>query len=268
MRRRVRLAVFAALLVVLGLATLPATFRAAWRWRSSNPVRRGIARAEELGCFSCHGVRGAGPGLPDPGLPDKPVPAWAGGEWMMLVEDDAAIRQTILDGISRERAASESAAAERAARELAMPAYRRVLQGSDVEDLIAAFKVLSGMSVAPAGTPAREGQELARRHGCFRCHGAAGSGGLPNPGSLTGFIPGWYGPDFRDLVRDRGEFEAWIRDGKLERLERHPVASRFLGRQRISMPRYAFSAAELDALWAYAGWLAESEGGSAGPRPF
>lgn len=255
-------------LVLAGLLT-PWLVRAYWARRSSNPVRRGIHLARELGCFSCHGELGRG-GLPDPTATAGEVPGWSGGTWMMYVDNDLQIRQTILDGISETRRASASATAERAKQTIVMPAYRTVLDGTDLDDLVAAFHVLSRMSLPAAGTPERRGLELAERWGCFSCHGPAGSGGLPNPGSFTGFVPGWYGADFADLVRDRGEFEAWVREGAIPRLATSRVASHFLARQRLRMPAYrALAPSDLDALWAYTRWLEQSEGGHrGGSRPW
>lgn len=144
-----------------------------------------------------------------------------------------------------------------------MPAYEDRLRGSDLDDLTAAVVVLSGAWVPPADSAARRGRDLTLRWGCTQCHNAGGAGGLPNPGSFSGYVPGWYGRDFADLVRSREEFDAWIRDGGLPRLRAHPVASRFLDSQTLSMPAYPqLGARQLDDLWAYAEWLAATGGGS------
>lgn len=249
--RRLKLlvaAAAAAVAAVLVLAVLsPVAVRMFWRAHASNPVRRGVARAAELGCFHCHGHQGRA-GIPLPPPEEQTVPAWSGGVWMMYVRNDAQIRDYILNG-------SGDLTIE-------MPAYRDVLHGTDLEDLVAAFKALSGMGAPPADTPARRGEQLARSLGCTGCHGPAGSGGLPNPGSFTGFIPGWYGPDFEDLVRSRDEFDAWVRNGSSERIRDSAIASYFVRRQRVAMPSYPRLAdGDLDALWAYVGWLEETGGG-------
>lgn len=253
-RRRAALVAFFVSLAALAAAS-PALVRGGWAIRASNPVRRGVRLAGELGCFSCHGPAGSA-GLPDPGLGGQTVPEWGGMVWMMYVSSDDEVREYILDGVSRKRAASASAREERARAAVRMPAYRDVLDGRDLEDLVAAFRALSGMGRPPSDSPEGRGHDLARRLGCFACHGAAASGGLPNPGSFAGFIPGWYGPDFRDLVRGREEFDAWLREGRIARLERSRLASYFTSRQKLRMPAYAgLTAGELEALWAYAGWL-------------
>ncbi|MBZ5640849.1 MAG: cytochrome c [Acidobacteriia bacterium] len=268
-RRLLPMAGAAALLLVAAAATALPSIRLYWRHASANPVRRGAELARQLGCFSCHGDLG-GSGIPEPGADDRQVPAWSGGLWMMYVKDREEVREFILDGVSRRRAASASARDKRVGAGIRMPAYRRLLRAGQVDDLVAAFEVLSGMKGPPDGTPEERGRDIARTRRCFSCHGPAGSGGLPNPGSFTGFVPGWYGADFADLVRSPGEFETWIRTGGLPRLSSSPVASVFLERQRLGMPSYrALPATDVDDLWAYVSWLARTRGGLEAPdRPF
>jgi len=260
MRKRTvaRLLLVVALLAVVGAALTPWLIHGYWSMRSSNPVRRGVSRAAELGCFHCHGPGGAG-GLPDP-ADELGVPGWGGGVWMMYVSGEREIRGYIVQGSDfKKRSAPDEPGMPRPIR---MPPFGELLRGSDLEDLTAAFKVLSGMVRPADGTAAQRGLALAERWRCFHCHGPAGSGGRPNPGSFAGFIPGWYGADFEDLVRDRGEFDAWVREGSTERLRRGRVASFFTERQRVQMPRYrGMTDDELDDLWAYLRWLASTDGG-------
>ncbi len=258
--RRARWFLIPALVLVVVAAASPWIVRAYWSARSTNPVRRGVQRAAELGCFSCHGQFGSA-GIPDPGAHDTDVPSWSGGVWMMYVENDEEIRDYILDGSAPEQGHG-SAGHDHGTPAIEMPAYKNVLGGSDLEDLVAAFKVLSRMSLPPAGSSARRGHAVAQEWQCFSCHGPAGSGGLPNPASFSGSIPGWYGADFDDLVRNREEFDEWILEGSLSRLENHPIAPFFIRRQRVSMPAYReMRPDELDDLWAYVQWLRETGGG-------
>lgn len=271
--RRLRWLIAGAGMVVLLFALGPWMVSAWWGSRSSNPVRRGVQRAGELGCFACHGEM-AQAGIVDPGDPEEGVPGWGGSVWMMYVQNDEEIRKYILDGSLDDHTGPEDSenpeGAQASSKAIHMPAYRQVLGGSDLDDLVAAFKVLSGMVKPAGGTPARRGRDLARKWDCEACHGAGGSGGLANPGSFTGFIPGWYGADFEDLVRDRAEFDAWVREGSVTRLNNHFLASRYLDSQRISMPTYRnLRPSELDDLWAYTRWLQETGGGHEGkPAPW
>lgn len=117
---------------------------------------------------------------------------------------------------------------------------------------------LAQRAAAAAGNKLLQGEMLARRSNCFRCHGELGQGGLHNAGALKGYIPGYFGTDFalltggarKEVVRE------WIATGSSRRLVEHPVtgflAGFFLDRQAIAMPRFSsLSAAELDLLASY-----------------
>lgn len=269
MRRAIKWLLPAVAVVVLLAAASPWIVATYWSTRSTNPVRRGIERASALGCFHCHGDLGRA-GIPDPGGNEEDVPGWSGGTWMMYVQDEGEIRDFILNG-SEGQAHGEAVFLpdHEEGSEMLMPAYKDILRGGDLDDLVAAFKVLSGMSRPAADSAARRGYDLARHWECFSCHGAAGSGGLSNPGSFTGFIPGWYGADFEEMVETREEFDGWIRHGSIERLLNNPLPAFFMRRQRISMPTYTdFETEDLDNLWAYMQWLAETEGGGGAPVSF
>src|SRR5207245_3417259 len=105
--------------------------------------------------------------------------------------------------------------------------------------------------------PAARGRELVRQHRCESCHGTVGSGGVPNPGSLKGFVPGWLGEDYSDLVRDDAELRQWILEVGIERFARDRLARYFLERQRLQMPFYrtALAPEDADAIVAYIRWL-------------
>lgn len=256
-------------IVLLALAALvlaaPHAVRAYWEWRASNPVRRGLAIAERSGCFSCHGPMGTR-GVGDPGPHGGSVPEWIDGAWAAYVDDAAGVREYVLRGSALRRETPVAAKPSRSRGAIEMPAYAGRLSDEEVRDVVAAFLVVSGMSRPPAGTPAARGHAYAHERGCFACHGPGGSGGLSNPGSMAGFVPGWYGADFRDLVADRGEFETWIREGRSARIEASALGRGFLARQAIRMPAYGeVDPDDLEGLWAYVSWLGDT-GGGVGPE--
>jgi mono/diheme cytochrome c family protein len=239
--------------IALLLGSVPA-MRAYWSWRESNPVRRGAEIARRAGCLSCHGPDGTR-GLPDPGTRDE-VPAWDGGIAMMYVNGEEEVREFILDGVSRRRAAIPSAQTERSKAAIRMPAYRSVLREREVEDLVAYFMAASMMKPIDE-TAASRGRDLVRRFRCESCHGLGGSGGVLNPGSYKGYVPGWLGADYAELVGDESELRQWIHEGGIERLANDRLAIYFLARQRLQMPAYkaALSGEETDAIVSYLKWL-------------
>src|SRR5207245_6121649 len=126
----------------------------------------------------------------------------------------------------------------------------------EVDDLVAYFVVVS--QTAPVDDPrAARGRNLVRQNRCESCHGIGGGGGVPNPGSLKGEVPGWLGEDYTELVRDDGELRQWILQGGIERFARDRLASFFLTRQRLQMPAYraALAPEDADAIGAYIRWL-------------
>jgi mono/diheme cytochrome c family protein len=219
------------------------------------PAARGQRLAAELGCFACHGPGGRG-GMPNPGSEEKEVPAFTEQTQMMYVKSTDDLREYVLDGAPKRRREDPDYRAKMEAAALRMPAYRSFVGTQDVEDLVAYLRAASDQ-ILPEEAAAARGGEVAMRLGCFACHGALGAGGLPNPGSFKGYVPGFWGEDFDELVRDEDELRAWIADGEIERIAKHPVGGAYLRRQAIKMPAYGRFVPEADiaALMSYVRWI-------------
>ena len=100
-------------------------------------------------------------------------------------------------------------------------------------------------------TPALRGEAIARRLGCFACHGSEGRGGILDPGARGGSVPGWDGPTVATYAKDEQEIREWILDGAPRRLEKTDIAG---GRTPlVPMPAYRgrISEQELSDLLAY-----------------
>jgi mono/diheme cytochrome c family protein len=221
------------------------------------PAQRGYEVALRSGCFNCHGPNGVG-GVKNPGSADGEVPGFSGGTPMMWVKSEQELREYILDGAPARKRADPQYKQKMEAQLLAMPAYSGHLSAREVDDLIAYIRAASGL-ITPPDELAAQGQDLAVRLGCFQCHGPMGSGNSDNPGSFKGYIPGWWGKDFRDLVRSDDELRGWIRDGQIPRLRDNPIASYFIRSQRVYMPAYRdfIDAKQLAALMRYVRWVNE-----------
>ena len=233
---------------VVVVATLAVTWVLAPR---PGRVARGGTLVRHLGCEGCHGPGGTG-GVPNPRSDEGEVPALTGGTWMMYVESEDEIGEWILDG--RPSRLGEAAAGPDAL--IQMPAYRGQISRRELADLVAWYKVASGYQ---PGVPKRvtAGRDVARRLGCFGCHGVGGREGVANPGSFKGYIPGWGSPDFDELVLSEGELREWILDGLPERLRTNPIARQFTQQQVVQMPQYrgVLADGELDALSDYILWV-------------
>jgi mono/diheme cytochrome c family protein len=224
------------------------------------PAARGLRLAERLGCFACHGPGGAG-GIANPGSQEGEVPAFVEQTQMMYVTGTDELREYVLDGMPKRRRDEPEYVAQMQQAALHMPAYRPFVTASEVEDLVAYLRATSGQ-ILPKGDPlAFRGAELAIEYECFACHGPLGAGGVANPGSFKGYVPGFWASDFDDLVRDDAELREWLADGKIDRIAEHPIGGWFFRRQALKMPAYGeiLSAEQLDALATYVRWIRKGE---------
>ena len=93
-------------------------------------------------------------------------------------------------------------------------------------------------------SPLIAGEQLARTYHCFQCHGHLGQGGFKNAKSLTGYVPGYFGSDFKTLTSNANpdSVREWIMHGMDSTILEEPVLGRvatfFFGRQAVSMPSY------------------------------
>jgi len=223
-----------------------------------NAAQRGRALAASFGCFNCHGPGGRG-GVPNPGSKGGEVPSFHQGTIMMYAHGDQDLREYILDGAPAAKLARPEYRAEIEAQAIRLPAFRSELSTRQVDDLVTYLRAASGLLAPPDDTPAAKGADVAMSAGCFDCHGDLGIGGMPNPGSLKGYIPGFGGPDFDELVRSDDELRAWIAEGGIPRLREDRLASFFIERQRVQMPAFKdlLQQGDVDALVAYVRWIAQ-----------
>jgi len=220
-------------------------------------VERGLRLAEKMGCFSCHGPRGTG-GMPNPGSKDGEVPSLDGGTIMMYVKNDEEIVEYIRDGLPKRKRQDEEYYGRYQQQAIKMPAYGSFLSEKEIDYLVSFIKASNSMP--EVDREVEEGENLVLRWGCTNCHGPRGGGGMKNPGSFKGYIPGWGGNDFRELVEDERELYSWIKEGRIERFEKNPLASFFMRRQAIKMPAFKnfFTEEEIQAMGKYILWLNRS----------
>ena len=98
------------------------------------------------------------------------------------------------------------------------------LKGQRLVLAVGIVVVLVGVAAAawylrrpPAATSAQRGCRLAGELGCFACHGAGGVGGIADPGSVGGRVPGWEHGAAILYARNAADVRAWIADGRLDR---------------------------------------------------
>jgi mono/diheme cytochrome c family protein len=218
---------------------------------------RGHRLAHSLGCFACHGPEGGG-GTKNPGSQEGEVPAFTEQTQMMYVKTTDDLRAYILDGAPKRRLDDPDYVARMASAALRMPAYRGFVTAAEVEDLVAYLRATSGQIFPEEESKVlARGAELMAEYHCASCHGPFGAGGVPNPGSFKGYIPGFWGEDYDELVRDDEELRRWLADGEIPRITEHPVGGWFFRRQATKMPAYGrfLPPEDIAALAAYVKWL-------------
>lgn len=242
-----------AVLAVVALAAAAAFYH--WRTKNLGAVQRGWGVAHGSGCFTCHGD-GGHRGMPDPGHGLEDVPPFSGGLITMYASSEGEIREWILDGMPKRIRNDPEQLKLREKAIILMPAWRGLIGGRDLEDLVAYVKAASDFET-PKDEHAEEGRQVALKFGCFNCHGPQGRGAMPNVRAFKGYIPSWDGPDFPELVQNDQELRDWILDGGTERLLKNRVARWIFARQPIKMPPYRghITPDEMDRLVDYFRWL-------------
>jgi len=219
-----------------------------------SPVGRGEKLAHQAGCFACHG---RGDGEPRFNLrqandqwADKANPTF----WENGITESKVIVDWITHGVPADRAAKHKKLF------IQMPAYKDRLKPDEI-DAIAAWILAEGLKITqaaaagktPAAAPAKgslgpdqlfvAGDHLARQYGCYQCHGELGQGGVANPDSFKGYIPGLFGQDVAELTAnlDRDEIIYWIDHGRGRAIESGllgQLAKKYFDRQATQMPGY------------------------------
>ena len=250
---RKRLAATFVVVLLVAVSALPLT-RWVLRQRESSPILRGRLLAESQGCVTCHRPW-AQREIPNPGSRWGSVPRLARGNARMYAEDRAEIEQFIRFGAPRAWLDDPTVVARLEKQQVRMPAYEGSLSEDEIADLVAFTSAVERVEL-PGSEIAAKGRDAAWKHGCLVCHGIEGSGGLANPGSLGGFVPGFLGGNFADMVRDEAEFRQWIVDGGIDRYEANPLIRHFLQRQRLEMPSYGEQVSEEAIGWIWQ-WITE-----------
>lgn len=220
-----------------------------------SPVGRGHKLAVQAGCFACHGGGDGEVRFNLRQANDK----WTGKPNPTFWENGITESDVLVDWITNGVPAAQAARHKKLF--IQMPAYKDRLKPDEI-DAIAAWILAEGLKFTqtaaalkekPAATPATKpanedelflaGDQLSRKLGCYQCHGELGQGGIPNPDSLKGYIPGFFGKDFRALTAngDRGEVLYWIDHGRGRAIESGPlgrIAKYYFEGQATQMPGY------------------------------
>jgi mono/diheme cytochrome c family protein len=220
------------LVVLAGLAgAAPVVDRFVWSIGERSGFAEAMASYDRHGCAVCHGGE-------------------IGGVTWRHDGSEPAGQDAILDAVRRGRPLAPGFAA-------AMPAFASRLSASEVNRLGLAVSMLGGTAVRPTDPELEVGREIALDMGCFRCHGPIGAGGVANPYSRGGRIPGFHGASFEKAVAEEGGLEQVVRAGRAAtRAWWTPWA-----RPSLDMPAYGdrLDSVELGLLVRYLQWLNDQD---------
>jgi mono/diheme cytochrome c family protein len=217
-------------------------------------VWKGREIASKYGCFNCHGFEGQG-NIKNPNYRYSEIPSWQGETAMMFVLNESELREWILYGKPERLKNIDHGGV------IKMPAYKGIISEKELNDLIIYLKAVMEL-IEIDDQDAKFGYEVAKRAGCFGCHGPYGMGGMPNKNSLKDYIPGWDGKDFEELTKNEDELKEWILNGNIQRLQKNPIARFFTERQVVKMPAYrdVLTDDEIEQIISYINWLRIKQG--------
>lgn len=218
-----------------------------------SPVGRGEQLAHQAGCFACHG---RGDGEPRFNL-RQANNKWTGKANPTFWENEITEAKVLVDWITNGVPADK--VAKHKTLFIQMPAYKDRLKPDEI-DAIAAWILAEGLKLrqsadtkyGPTGQPQgplepdqlfAAGDHLSRKFGCYQCHGELGQGGVANPDSFKGYIPGLFGRDVAQLTAnlDRDEIIHWIDHGRGRAVESGllgKLAKKYFDQQATQMPGY------------------------------
>ena len=95
-----------------------------------------------------------------------------------------------------------------------MPAYATRVGKGTMERLVLGAEVSAGLIGEVDEPEVIIGLTIAGEMGCFDCHGPMGAGGVANPGTVGGWVPGFFGTSFTQQSESLDGIEGIIRTGR------------------------------------------------------
>ena len=170
------------------------------------------------------------------------MPAFTEQTQMMYVKTTDDLREYILDGApKRRRERFRLRRAHGGGRHSGMPAYRalRVVAPGRGPGRVSARRRPDRSCPRRTRRRSRAAATLTAEYHCFSCHGPLGAGGIANPASFKGYVPGLLGRRISpSSSHDDDELHRWIADGQIPRIAEHPIGGWFFRRQAVKMPAY------------------------------
>lgn len=182
---------WAMLVVVFLVAIAPSLHRRWWRFGERSARGAAMEAVQSHGCLTCHPRSDAGPRWRDDGDPRQ---------------SSAVIR----DALGRGRPAAPGMPGP-------MPAFASRVGKGTLNRLVLGAEISAGLVDLPDEPEVRIGMTIAGEMGCFDCHGPMGAGGVVNPGTVGGRVPGFFGASFSGQAESLAGIGGIVRDGRSAR---------------------------------------------------
>lgn len=179
------------ILVIILVAMAPSIHRGLWRWNERSAVGMAVKTVRDQGCLTCHSRAGVGY-------------RWRGDG------DSPQTAEAIRDALQQGRPAVPGMPGP-------MPDFATRVGAGKFELLFSGTKVIAGLVDLPDEAELRIGLTIAGEMGCFDCHGPMGAGGVANPGTVGGLVPGFFGASFVSQEQSTEGIEGVVRDGRAAR---------------------------------------------------
>lgn len=179
------------LFAIVLVAGTPSIHRRVWQWGERSERGAAVETFRSHGCLTCHPRS-------DTGL------RWRG--------DGGAPQRTssIKDALDRGRPAVPGMPGP-------MPAFAARVGKGTLTRLVLGSEIYAGLIPLSDEPEVRIGLTIAGEMGCFDCHGPMGAGGVANPGTAAGQVPGFYGKAFARQSKSEDGIKGIIRDGRTGR---------------------------------------------------
>ncbi len=173
--------------VILAVST-PSIHRGLWRLKEQSPQGAAVDAFRNNGCPACHPRTAEGLRWRSDG--DAP-------------QDTAGIRDALKHGRPPVPGMPGP-----------MAAYDDRVGTRSFDQLVLGTEIFAGLIAVSDEAEVRIGLTIAGEMGCFDCHGPMGAGGVANPGTVSGQVPGFYGASFDQQSESLDGIEGMIRDGR------------------------------------------------------
>ena len=176
------------LVAIVLVAVAPLIHRSVWRWGERSERGAAVEAFRSHGCLTCHPQSDTGLRWRSDG--DSP-------------QNSAVIR----NALERGRPVVPDMPGP-------MPAYSTKVGTGTFGRLVLGAEVFAGLITVSDETEVRIGLTIAGEMGCFNCHGPMGAGGVANPGTVGGRVPGFYGTSFAHQTASLDGIEGIVREGR------------------------------------------------------